>query len=339
MKSIEILGLSKIWIDESLRNLEKYLSGKRTVIVTDVNVDRYYREQFQGFDVVVIPTGEEIKNLATVGDIYERFLDLDVDRSCLIVGIGGGIVCDITGFAASTYMRGLPFGFVSSSLLAQVDAGIGGKNGVNFRGYKNLIGVFNQPHFIICDLEMLKTLPKNELRCGFAEVVKHALIGSAALFTFLEERFNDALNLDMAVLEKVVADSVTIKAGIVKQDERERGERRKLNFGHTLGHALEKITGISHGQAVGIGMATAANLSVSRGFLLEREADRIKNLLRNFGLPIELAIEKDRLLEAIKKDKKREGENIHFVWLDGIGRARVEPVSMVELGAMLDDLR
>ncbi len=341
MKTIEIdapTGLSRILINESIRNLKNYLNGKRTIVITDVNVNRYYNHQFADFEVVEIGTGEGIKNLETLAYIYQRLMNLEVDRSCFIVGSGGGIVCDIAGFAASTYMRGLPFGFVSSSLLSQVDASVGGKNGVNFHGYKNLIGVFSQPSFVICDLEMLKTLPQQELLCGFAELVKHAAIGSAELFSLIEGRYHDALALDMDLMERLVYDSVMIKAEVVRRDEKEKGERRKLNFGHTLGHAVEKTTGLPHGEAVSIGMAVASGLSVNRGHLPGEEADRIKNLLQNFHLPVEFKLDKEEILAAIRKDKKRAGESIHFVFLQGIGRAVVEEIPFPELERTIHDL-
>jgi 3-dehydroquinate synthase len=268
-----------------------------------------------------------------VESIYEKLLELELDRSGFIVGIGGGVVCDITGFAASTYMRGLPFGFVSSTLLAQVDAGVGGKNGVNFHGYKNIIGVFNQPSFVICDLEMLNTLSRKDILCGFAEVVKHAAIGDKALFRFLEENVARALNLDRQVMERLVYDSIIVKSAVVEKDEKEKGERRKLNFGHTLGHALEKTIGIPHGEAVSIGMVAAANLSVRKKLLSREDAHRLKRLLKKINLPTEITANADRkkLLAAMAKDKKRQGQGIHFVLLKGIGEAVVEEIPLSQL--------
>ena len=267
MKIIEInsqTGLSKIAVGESLVNIGKYVNGTKTVIITDKNLNHFYNLQFPQWDTIVIGTGEKIKTLETVEYIYRNLVELEIDRSCFIVGVGGGIVCDITGFAASTYMRGLGFGFVSTSLLSQVDASVGGKNGVNFQGYKNMIGVFNQPEFVICDPVMLKTLPQEELLSGFAEIVKHAAIGNSDMFSFLENNFQKALDLDAQILGKLVYDSVKIKAAVVRRDEKEEGERRKLNFGHTLGHAIEKTIGIPHGEAVSIGIVFAADLSIKK---------------------------------------------------------------------------
>ncbi|MDQ1354418.1 MAG: 3-dehydroquinate synthase, partial [Acidobacteriota bacterium] len=287
MKTIEIYGqtgLSKIAVGEALENLEKYTSGAKKVIITDENLNRLYHNRFPPWDIIEIGTGEKIKTLETLEYIYKKLVELEIDRSCFIVGIGGGIVCDVTGFAASTFMRGLPFGFVSTSLLSQVDASVGGKNGVNFYGYKNMIGMFNQPNFVICDPEMLKTLPQKELISGFAEVVKHAAIGSEELFTFLEINFQKALDLDGEILEKLIYDSVTIKADVVREDEKEKGKRRILNFGHTLGHALEKTTGLPHGEAVSLGMVFAAELSLKKNKLPIDEVERIRGLLWKIGL-------------------------------------------------------
>jgi len=335
MKTVEIRGqsgISTIAVGESLQNLANYLKKDKTVIVTDQNVNRLYKKHFPPYPVITIGMGETIKTLKTVENIFRELLDHEIDRSCFIVGIGGGIVCDITGFAASTYMRGVRFGFVSSTLLSQVDAGVGGKNGVNFSGYKNMVGVFNQPEFVICDPAMLKTLPEKELANGFAEIVKHAAIaGSKDLFIFLEENHRAALRLDEPVIERLVHDSVIIKSAVVNRDEQEKGERRKLNFGHTLAHALEKTTGISHGEAVAIGMVFAAGLSVKRGLLSREEAGRLSGLLKKVNLPTRITFDKEKAIDALKKDKKREGSGIHFVLLKTLGEAIIEEIAIGEL--------
>ena len=341
MKRIEIqgqTGLSTIAVGESLENLEKYVHGTKTIIVTDENLEKLYHDQFPPWDTITVGTGEKIKTMDTMEYIYQKLVELEIDRSCFLVGIGGGIVCDIAGFAASTYMRGLNFGFVSTSLLSQVDASVGGKNGVNFRGYKNMIGTFNQPDFVICDTTMLKTLPHNELLSGFGEVVKHAVIGRKEMFAFLEKNYEKALGMDTSIFENLIYESVKIKAEVVRKDEKEKGERRKLNFGHTLGHAIEKTMGISHGEAVSIGMVFAANLSVKRKMLSQGEADRIRGLLKAIGLPVEIGVNKGNILEAMRKDKKREGEGIHFVLLTGIGETKIEEIRIEELEEAVHDL-
>ncbi len=341
MKRFEIhgkMGSSLIAVGESFGNIFSYIPKEKTIIITDQNVRRLYEAQFPACPVIEIGMGEGIKTLETMGEIYAKLMELDADRSCFILGIGGGIVCDITGFVASTYLRGVRFGFVSTTLLSQVDASVGGKNGVNFAGYKNMVGTFNQPEIVICDPNMLKTLPQDELCNGFAEIVKHAAIADEEMFAYLEADYDKALRLDADTIEKLVYDSVKIKAAVVNADERESGERRKLNFGHTFGHAVEKTTGIAHGAAVSVGMAIAARLSVQKGLLAQKDADRIGRLLENLKLPIRVSVHKDKISDALKKDKKRENDQIKFVLLDRIGHALVKDISVSELQEVSNDL-
>ena len=286
--------------------------------------------------VITIDTGEKIKNFDTLRHVYDRLIQLEADRSSFIVGIGGGIVCDITGFVASTYMRGVRFGFVSTTLLAQVDASVGGKNGVNFSGYKNIVGVFNQPDFVICDMDVLSTLPREELCCGFAEIIKHGAIADRSMFDYLENNSSRAMALDPDVVERLVYDSVIIKSSIVNQDATEQGVRRKLNFGHTFGHAIEKTLGVRHGEAISAGMVLASELSVKRGHLKRPEVARIAALLEKYGLPVRVPWDADQVLEAIRMDKKREGGHIKFVLLSEIGRAFVDEIPFEELKDFVD---
>ncbi|HEJ83067.1 MAG TPA: 3-dehydroquinate synthase [Desulfobacteraceae bacterium] len=325
-------GTSAILMGESIRSIGSYAPLEKTVIITDVNIMRHYQKDLPPCHLIEIQSGEKAKSLETVREICLKLMKIGADRSSFIVGVGGGVVSDITGFVASIYMRGVPFGFVSTTLLSQVDAGIGGKNGVNLGGYKNMLGVFNQPQFVICDLNLLKTLPRRELLSGFAEIVKHAVIGDPELFSYLEANYERGVSLDPEVIERLVCDSVAVKSGIVNRDEKEKGERRKLNFGHTFGHAVEKTTGISHGEAVGIGMAIASRLSHKRGYSTLETAERIEALLRKLGLPTRSHCAPEELLDAIKKDKKRNGSSIHFVLLKAVGRAVVEEMPIHELG-------
>jgi len=333
MKTISIQGAlsSKILIGEKLENLKNYIPEKNVVILTDTNVRKHYGDKFPNFPVIEIGMGEQIKTLQTLDYIYQQLIELDADRTTFFVGIGGGIVCDIAGFVASTFMRGLRFGFVSTTLLSQVDASVGGKNGVNFLGYKNIIGVFCQPEFVICDQEMLKTLTTDDLNCGFAEIIKHIVIDEQGMFSFLEENIEGALKLDPDVIEKLVIHSVETKAGIVNRDERETGERRKLNLGHTFGHAFEKIGQLPHGNAVSLGMVVAANLSVEKGLLKPEVRDRIVNLIQKLKLPIKPNFDKDEVISAMRKDKKRESEHIHFILIQNIGDVVMEKLQMSEL--------
>jgi 3-dehydroquinate synthase len=328
-------GPSRILIGERLANLQQYVPVEKPVIITDVNVGQLYPLDSIARDVITIGTGEEIKTLDTVRDIYGRLISSGADRSAFIVGIGGGIVCDITGFVASTFLRGVRFGFAATTLLAQVDASVGGKNGVNFKGYKNMVGLFHQPEFVICDPEVLKTLPQKEICCGLAEIVKHAAIADADLFAYLEKHTEAILALDHQAIEKLVRGSVRIKSSIVSRDETEKGERRLLNFGHTFGHAIEKVTAAAHGEAVSMGMVIASALSVKKGLLSAEEDQRLRAVLKNLKLPTRSEAQSQKILDAITKDKKRAGDHIHFVLLDGIGNARVEQLSFEELKGAL----
>ena len=330
-------GTSRILVGERLQNLPQYISGKRPVIITDTNVANLYQKYFPHGELITIGTGEKIKTLDTVQEVYDRLVDIEADRSSFIIGIGGGIVCDLAGYVASTYMRGVRFGFVATTLLAQVDASVGGKNGVNFGGYKNLVGTFNQPEFVLCDMELLQTLPDREIANGMAEIVKHGLIADAKMFAFLEENGQAALALDPSTISYLVYNSVTIKAAVVNRDETEQGERRKLNFGHTFGHAIEKVTGMGHGEAVSIGMAIASAVSVAKSRLSAGELSRIKRLLPELRLPTQFSADPVDIIDALGKDKKRAGENVHFVLLNGIGQAEVKTLTLKELEHILNE--
>jgi 3-dehydroquinate synthase len=324
-------GRSHVMVGERLDNLANHLPPGRTIIITDENVARLYEDQFPSGDIITIGLGETIKTIATVETIYDQLISLEADRTTFIVGIGGGIVGDITGFAASTYMRGLNFGFVASSLLAQVDATVGGKNGVNFKGYKNMVGVFNQPQFVIADIDLLATLPAEEVACGLAEIVKHGCIADEHYFETIETHSEAISALEPAIMRTLVYGSVVIKADVVNQDEREAGVRRKLNFGHTIGHALEKTLGISHGAAVSIGMVMAADLSREKGLLPEKDAQRLNALLSRLGLPTQIAFDPAKVTEALGKDKKRESDRIKFVLLQGLGQSVITDIPLEEL--------
>lgn len=326
---------STIIIGESIGNLSKYIPMGNVFIITDENVDRLYGNKFPDFPKFVVKAGEGSKNLLSVSEIYRWLLDVGADRSSFIVGIGGGVVCDIAGFVASTYMRGVEFGFVATTLLAQVDASVGGKNGVDLDGYKNIVGTFNQPKFVICDTSMLKTLPALELSNGFAEMVKHSLIADASDFTFMEENIEKLMNCDIDTLTPLVAKSVRIKANIVAADEFEKGERKKLNLGHTWGHAVEKISGLSHGKSVSIGLEFAARLSTEKGLMDNREYMRLMNLLRELNLPICTNINPLRIFDALTKDKKKVADSIDFILMKGIGNVVVERLSLNEIKGFL----
>ena len=339
MKQLEVTGQagkSKILLGERLDNVSAYLAGEASsVIITDENVVRLYGDRLPPGRKIVIGTGEAVKTLETASYIYRRLIEMEADRGVFLLGVGGGIVCDITGFVAATYLRGVGFANVATTLLAQVDASVGGKTGVNFDGYKNMVGVFNQPRFVLCDPEVLRTLPGSEIANGFAEIVKHAAIADAEYFELLEDCADEALARDPALLERIVYQSVVIKADIVNRDEREQNERRRLNFGHTLGHAIEKTTGLNHGAAVSIGMAAAARISVQKGYMPASEAGRLEDLLVRLGLPVSMPADAEAVVGALARDKKRRNDLIHFVFLTNIGNSTVEPIALPELRKLL----
>lgn len=324
-------GNSTVIVDERIEEVAKYLPKKKLFIITDKNIEKHYAKVFPEAPFFSINPGEPSKQLGYIESIYRWLLENNADRSSFILGIGGGVVCDIAGFVASTYMRGVEFGFVSTSLLSQVDASVGGKNGVDLDGYKNIIGTFTQPRFVLCDTRLLKTLPHEELVNGFAEMVKHALISDIKLFEQLEHDCIALLNLNQPETSKHIAESIRVKASIVTADERESGIRKLLNFGHTWGHAVETLTGISHGKAVSIGMEFASRLSMEKGLISNREYLRIINLLQSFGLPTCMNIEPSRVFKALVKDKKRNANSIDFVLLMGIGVPKIEAMALEEL--------
>ncbi len=343
MKLLEVKaesGPSRILIGERLSNLARYIDPERTIILTDDRVLSHYRDRFpKGIPVIVMGEGESHKTLSTLEHIIGRLVDLEADRASFLLAVGGGIVCDVGGFVASVYMRGIRFGFVSTTLLSQVDASVGGKNGVNFGGYKNMVGVFSQPEFVLCDSEMFRTLKEEEYRSGFAEIIKAGAIKDRALFEYCSQHASAALEKDADVLTHMIYESVKIKARVVEADEREKGERRLLNFGHTFAHALEKMTGMLHGQAVAIGMVLAARVSHQLGLLNAGEMRSLISVIGSYGLPVKSEIEPRELFNAMKQDKKREGGSIHLVLLEGIGKAVSRMFTYDELQQITDDLR
>jgi 3-dehydroquinate synthase len=320
---------SRVLLGEKLENVKNYIpeNAGQVIIITDTNVSQIYRSSFPDWPVIEIGLGEKIKTQDTVRFIIDELLKLGADRHTFLVGIGGGIVCDIAGYAASIFMRGIRFGYVSTSLLSQVDASIGGKTGVNFKGYKNLLGVFNQPEFVICDTGMLSTLPGNEVKNGLVEIIKHAVIADAEMFTYIEEHLDQILGLDEEAITYLVSRSIEIKSDIVLRDERESGERKKLNLGHTYGHAVESLLGISHGEAVALGLVFAADISVMHGHCTEETATRIKKLVSRLGFTSQVSVASSVLLDAMMKDKKRKSDAVDYVFINQVGAVFIETLS------------
>lgn len=329
---------SSILIGESIQNVGKYIPPTGVFVVTDEKVKSIYGSSFAHLPCFCIGQGEEHKSLQTAESIYRWLLSQDADRSSFILAIGGGIVCDVAGYVASTFMRGVRFGFVSTTLLSQVDASVGGKNGVNLDGYKNIVGTFNQPEFVICDPQTLISLDERDFRAGLAEVVKHTLIADSDMFRYLEQNSTLLANRNVEAISKVVENSVRIKAQIVSNDEREQGERRKLNLGHTWGHAVEKLTKLPHGEAVSLGLIFAAKLSKLKGLITSNDVARIEQLLRSLMLPTSLDLDKKLAYSYMLKDKKKEKSFIHFILMEGIGKVNVTSLSVEELGLLFKDL-
>ncbi len=275
----------------------------------------------------IIPDGERAKTLATVSKIYDAMIRRRLDRSATLVAFGGGVVGDVAGFAAATYLRGIALVQVPTTLLSQVDSAVGGKVGVNLPAGKNLIGSFHAPSLVVCDPDVLRTLPKREFRAGLYEVVKYGVIASRPLFDRIATRLADILKQDGAVLPDLIADCCRIKARVVELDEREAGPRRVLNFGHTVGHALESITKyrrFRHGEAIGWGMLAAARVSAARGILAAGDEAKLQELIRRMGaLPTVNDLSARAALEVISHDKKVVSGKLHFVLAREIGATAI----------------
>jgi 3-dehydroquinate synthase len=311
--------------------LAKHNWGERYIIITDdmvsplhgVRVERILKEMGIKTDIIDFPAGEASKNMQTSLRIVDRLMARGADRTSALIALGGGVVGDITGFVASIYMRGIPYIQVPTTLLAQVDSCIGGKTGIDLRTGKNILGTFYQPKGVFIDLAFLKTLELRELKNGLAEVVKYGIIDDPELFNILEAKADAIKKGDVDLLEEIVTRSCRIKKGVVEIDELERGVRRILNFGHTIGHAIETESGytIPHGDAVSMGMAAAAIISEHRHYLPSEDRERIISLIRAMGFPdhIPKKLSPDGIFARMKGDKKKAGDVINFVLLKKIG--------------------
>jgi 3-dehydroquinate synthase len=286
-------------------------------------------------DILEMPDGERFKRLSTLEKLAERLVQLGADRGASLIALGGGVVCDVTGFLASVYMRGVDVIQIPTTVLAQVDAAIGGKTGVNLRSGKNLIGTFHQPRAVLIDPAVLSTLPSREYRAGLYESLKSGVIGDPGLFRLFEDRRREILDRDATVLEKVIADSVRLKASVVSADEREGGLRQVLNFGHTIGHAIEaetRYTQLLHGEAVAWGMIAATNIALSTGRLDSVTAGRITNAILGFGRLPRMRVQTSGIMKRLHSDKKTRQGVVHFVLPREIGK--VEIVSDVPLAVV-----
>jgi 3-dehydroquinate synthase len=322
---------SEILVGADWKTVTGIIPEKGVVIITDENVRRLYGGSFPDVPVLTVTPGEGSKKLRVIENLAEKLISKGIDRTGFILAIGGGVVCDLAGFLASIYMRGIRCGYVSTSLLSQVDASTGGKNGVNLGSSKNMLGTIRQPEFVICDPEMLQTLPEDEYLSGLAELIKTAIIGDRALFDLIERSQSEIMDRDRVLLASLVARSVNFKASVVSEDEMETGLRMILNFGHTYGHAIEMHSSVKHGFAVASGMVLATRFSFEKGLLHPSDMDRIIDLLNRFGLSEKHIIPDDQIEQLLLHDKKKKGTDINFVFTEGIGKAAVKKITVNEV--------
>ena len=326
---------------------EAGLAGK-VAVVTNPTVAQLYLDavhgslDYAGFEVVpiLVPDGEEHKTFKSLTTIYDRLIAERCERKSSVLALGGGVIGDLAGFAAATYLRGVPYVQVPTTLLAQVDSSVGGKTGVNHDNGKNLIGAFYQPKLVLIDVNVLASLPRRELLAGLAEVIKYGIIEDPQLFRDVEKKLTKIVALDRELLEQIIVTSCSIKARIVEMDEREENQRAVLNFGHTIGHALEAATNYQrflHGEAVAVGMVKAAMLSMQHGFCDQQSFERILKIITEAGLPSEIpaGLSLQSVIEAIQLDKKAAEGKIKFVMSEGIGKTRFHWLSPREVLAAL----
>jgi 3-dehydroquinate synthase len=323
--------ISEIFIGEKWGSVNRLIPEKGVVIITDHTVNKLYGDKFPDVPVFSLTPGEGSKKMEVIEHLAEQLLEAGIDRSGFILAIGGGVVCDVAGFLASVYMRGIRCGYISTTLLAQVDASTGGKNGVNLGPTKNMLGTFRQPEFVICDPVMLETLSDEEYLSGLAELIKTAIIGDRELFDQIERSFDDILSRDSGLLTLLIAKSVRYKGLVVSEDERETGLRRVLNFGHTYGHAIELQKGLRHGFAVASGMELATAFSLEKNYISQMEAERVITMLNKYSLLGRHDLTDNQLEKLILHDKKKTGTEIHFVFIHGIGKVEVEKIPVVEV--------
>lgn len=324
------------YFDASFDYLEKLVKPDNAVVITDENIFSANKKKFTNWRTIVLQPGEAFKIQATVDSIIEQLIELGADRKTTLIGVGGGVVTDITGYVAGIYMRGLSFGFVPTTILAMVDASIGGKNGIDVGIYKNMVGMIRQPSFLLYDYSLLKSLPKEEWINGFAEIIKHAAIKDAAMFRLLEQHKITAFQKDRSLLDQLIRKNALLKSKVVQEDEFEQGDRKLLNFGHTLGHAIENSYELSHGQAVALGMVVAAGISaVYTGY---GETERLVKLIKQYGLPAFAGFDPAKAMEVMQSDKKRVRNLIHYVLLQKTGKAVIMPLTAEQIEPIVKKL-
>lgn len=326
---------TELHLASGISHLKKITDPKATILITDENVFKAHAKRFKGWNTIVLKPGEEYKVQATVDAIIEKLIEMEADRKTTLVGVGGGVITDITGYVASVYMRGIRFGFLPTSILGLVDASIGGKNGIDVGQYKNMVGIIRQPSFILHDMVFLNSLPQHEWENGFAEVIKHACIKDATMFAALENNSLKTYQGRQKSICELIQRNALIKIKVVQKDEFEKGERRLLNFGHTLGHALETQYELLHGQAISIGMTYACHISEKlAGF---KQTEKVVAVLEKYNLPTYASFDKQKVFEVLKMDKKRERKEMNYVLLEKIGKGVVKSISLKQLEKIIQE--
>jgi 3-dehydroquinate synthase len=322
---------SDILVGADWESVTGLLPEKGVVIVTDHNVKELYGLRFPSFPVLSVLPGEVSKKLEVIENLANQLLEAGIDRTGFILAIGGGVVCDLAGFLAAIYMRGIRCGYVSTTLLAQVDASTGGKNGVNLGTTKNMLGTIRQPEFVICDPSTLITLSEQEYLSGLAEMIKTGIIGDSELFEIIEKSYSEIMLRSSDLLSVLVSKSVKFKSLVVSEDEMETGPRRILNFGHTFGHAFELQKSLRHGFAVASGMELATAFSYEKKYINLEEKERIDNMLKQFHLIEEHHLTDDQMEKLVSHDKKKTGAYINFVFANGIGKGKIERIPVTDV--------
>ena len=324
------------YFDASFNEINKLYDAGKTIFITEKKIFELHQTKFEDNKVLLVEGEEKNKSQANINFIIDNLLELNIDKSWLIVGVGGGVVTDMVGYVASIFKRGINLGLVPTTILAMTDAAIGGKNGINVGRYKNMVGTTYRPLFILYDYSFLNTLPKSEWINGFAEIIKHACIKDADMFDELEKNNIDFYINDRAATSALIEKNAALKTAVVVADEFEKADRFQLNFGHTFGHAIENLYNLPHGSAVSIGMVMAAKISEEVNNFDSVAVEKIKKLLIQYELPISQKINNAEVLELLVKDKKRAGDTINFVLLNKIGEGTVKQLSFHNIASLLD---
>lgn len=323
-------GKVSCFFDIDFDDVRQQIDASRVIYVTDEHIYAAYAEKFPVGETIILPSGEDAKNMETVARAIDELLLMEADRETFLLGVGGGVVTDITGFLASIYLRGIRFSFAPTTVLAMVDASIGGKNGVNVEEVKNQIGIIRQPEHLFFDYQFLNTLEDVEWVSGFGEIIKHACIRDKEMFETLEQHDIDDFRKDLNLMGALVKRNAELKYSVASEDERESGVRRMLNFGHTVGHAVEKIKSIPHGLAISVGIRYGCLLSEKLSGLSHDQTERILSLMEKYHFPYDTQVDKDKAWDLMVHDKKRVGDSLYYILLKEIGEGLVQKLTLEE---------